>query len=132
MRKATISTKSKRHTRTKPVSAAASHKNSHPKSAGRPSHGLAGKSLKATSSISSDLEASTELLRSVPLTTQDRLEHIHALGQRVGAYVKFMCTIGRMEGSSAESKDRAVAIFYDRLFILEQELARIHDNVLLG
>jgi hypothetical protein len=37
-----------------------------------------------------------------------------------------------MEGSSAESKERAVAVFYDRLFTLEQELARIHDNVLLG
>jgi len=66
------------------------------------------------------------------MTTDDRLEHIHALGQRVGTYVKFMCTIARMEGSSAESKERAVAVFYDRLFTLEQELARIHDNVLLG
>ncbi len=82
--------------------------------------------------MTSDLESSGELLRTVPLTTDDRLEHIHALGQRVGTYVKFMCTIGRMEGSSAESKERAVAVFYDRLFTLEQELARIHDNVLLG
>jgi len=82
--------------------------------------------------MTSDLESSGELLRTVPLTTDDRLEHIHALGQRVGTYVKFMCTIARMEGSSAESKERAVAVFYDRLFTLEQELARIHDNVLLG
>jgi len=95
-------------------------------------HGSGTKTLKNPSSIASDLESSTELLRTIPLTTGDRLEHIHALGQRVGAYVKFMCTIGRMEGSSAESKDRAVAVFYDRLFALEQELARIHDNVLLG
>jgi hypothetical protein len=90
------------------------------------------KPSKSSGSITSDLDSSTELLRTIPLTTADRLEHIHALGQRVGTYVKFMCTIGRMEGSSAESKDRAVAVFYDRLFTLEQELARIHDNVLLG
>jgi hypothetical protein len=80
----------------------------------------------------SDLDSSNDLLRTIPLTTEDRLAHIQALGQRVGSYVKFMCTVGRMEGSSAESKDRAVAIFYDRLYILEQELSRIHDGLLLG
>jgi hypothetical protein len=107
-------------------------KNSHSKNSGRAAHGIGAKTLKTSGSITSDLESSSELLRTVPLTTDDRLEHIHALGQRVGAYVKFMCTIARMEGSSLESKDRAVAVFYDRLYALEQELARIHDNVLLG
>jgi len=123
-------TKTKRHGRTKP--GLVSQKNSHAKITARPSHGGVAKALKGSNSFSSDLESSSELLRNVPLTTEDRLEHIHALGQRVGAYVKFMCTIGRMEGSSVESKDRAVAVFYDRLFALEQELSRIHDNVLLG
>jgi hypothetical protein len=80
----------------------------------------------------SDLDSSNDLLRTIPLTTEDRLAHIQALGQRVGSYVKFMCMVGRMEGSSAESKDRAVAVFYDRLYILEQELSRIHDGLLLG
>jgi hypothetical protein len=124
--------KSKRSARTKSVSSSAPHKNSHSKNSGRPPHGALAKSFKGSTSFSSDLEASSELLRTVPLTTGDRLEHIHALGQRVSAYIKFMCTIGRMEGSSVESKDRAVTIFYERLFMLEQELARIHDNVLLG
>ena len=81
---------------------------------------------------SSDLDSSNDLLRTIPLNTEDRLAHIQALGHRVGSYVKFMCTVGRMEGSSAESKERAVAVFYDRLYILEQELSRIHDSLLLG
>jgi hypothetical protein len=132
MRKTTTATKTKRSARTKAGLPSAPRKNSHAKSPGRITHGSATKTLKASNSFSSDLDSSSELLRSVPLSTEDRLEHIHALGQRVGAYIKFMCTIGRMEGSSAESKDRAVAVFYDRLFTLEQELARIHDNVLLG
>ncbi len=132
MRKTTIATKTKRSAHTKAGLSSAPRKNSHSKGSGRISHGTASKPLKGSNSFSSDLDSSSELLRSVPLSTEDRLEHIHALGQRVGAYIKFMCTIGRMEGSSAESKDRAVAIFYDRLFTLEQELARIHDHVLLG
>jgi len=78
------------------------------------------------------LDSSNDLLRTTPLTTEDRLAHIHALGQRVVSYVKFMCTVTRLEGSSAESKERAVAVFYDRLYILEQELARVYDSLLLG
>jgi hypothetical protein len=81
---------------------------------------------------SSDLDSSNDLLRTTPLTTEDRLAHIHALGQRVVSYVKFMCTVTRLEGSSVESKERAVAVFYDRLYILEQELARVYDSLLLG
>ncbi len=72
------------------------------------------------------------MLRTIPLTTQDRLAHIQALGHRVGSYIKFMCTVSRLEGSSAEAKDRAVTVFYERLYMLEQELSRIHDNLLLG
>src|SRR5262249_29589187 len=111
MRKTPMATKTKAATRT-----AAMRKNSHSKA----------------KLPSSDLESSSELLRTIPLTTEDRLAHIHALGQRVTGYVKFMCTVGRMEGSSAESNDRAVAVFYDRLYALEQELSRIHDSLLLA
>jgi len=132
MRKSSVATKSRKPSRVRSGLSTAHRKNSHSKVPVRGSHGGNTKSAKSSGSISSDLDSTTELLRTIPLTTSDRLEHIHALGQRVGTYVKFMCTIGRMEGSSAESKDRAVAVFYDRLFALEQELARIHDNVLLG
>jgi hypothetical protein len=123
MRKTSTATKTKATSRT-----AAVRKNSHPKAN---SHPKVNSHSKAKSS-SSDFESSSELLRSVPLTTEDRLEHIHALGQRVTSYVKFMCTVERMEGSSAESKERAVAVFYDRLYALEQELSRIHDSLLLA
>ena len=117
MRKTTVATKTKR-----PSRSSAARKNSHPK---------ANSHLKAKAAPY-DLDSSNDLLRTTPLTTEDRLAHIQALGHRVGSYVKFMCTVGRMEGSSAESKERAVAVFYDRLYILEQELSRIHDSLLLG
>jgi hypothetical protein len=129
MGRSSTATKTKKKHRAK--STLAVRKNSHSKNSRRAIQGST-KASKGSGSKASDLESSSELLRTIPLTTDDRLEHIHALGQRVGGYVKFMCTIARMEGSSAESKERAVAVFYDRLFTLEQELARIHDNVLLG
>jgi hypothetical protein len=111
MRKTSIATKTKTASRS-----SAARKNSHTKA-------------KASSH---DLDSSNDMLRTTPLTTEDRLEHIQALGQRVVSYVKFMRTVGRLEGSSAESKDRAVAVFYDRLYLMEQELARIYDSLLLG
>jgi hypothetical protein len=43
-----------------------------------------------------------------------------------------MCAVNHISGSSAEAKERAVAIFYERLAALEQELGRIHDGLLLG
>jgi hypothetical protein len=111
MRKTSIATKSKTASRS-----SVAKKNSHSKA----------------KLASSDLDSSNDLLRTTPLTTEDRLMHIQALGQRVVSYVKFMCTVGRLEGSSTESKDRAVAVFYDRLYMMEQELARIYDSLLLG
>ena len=115
MRKTTVATKTKR-----PSPSSAARKNSHSKPNSR------------SKAAPYDLDSSNDLLRTTPSTTEDRLAHIQALGQRIVSYVKFMCTVGRLEGSSAESKDRAVAVFYDRLYILEQELARIYDSLLLG
>lgn len=123
MRKTSIATKTKTASRS-----SAARKNSHSKVI---SHSKVNSHSKAKPA-SSDLDSSNDLLRTTPLTTADRLEHIQALGHRVVSYVKFMCTVGRLEGSSAESKDRAVAVFYDRLYLMEQELARIYDSLLLG
>jgi|GraSoiStandDraft_30_1057271.scaffolds.fasta_scaffold1413701_1 hypothetical protein len=78
-----------------------------------------------------DLEPITELLRTPPATTEDRLLRIRALGKRVEGYIRFMCSIGRLDGSSAEVKEEAVAIFYDRLVNMEQELGRIQEGLLL-
>jgi hypothetical protein len=78
-----------------------------------------------------DLEPLNELLRTPPTTTQDRLIHIRALGERIAGYVRFMCAVDRLNGSSLEVKDKAVAIFYERLALLEQELGRIQEKLQL-
>lgn len=75
-----------------------------------------------------DLEPLANLLCTHPVTTAERLRHIRALGQRIAAYVRAMCAATRQDGSSAEAKERAVALFYERLRGVEQELGRIHDE----
>jgi hypothetical protein len=72
-----------------------------------------------------ELEPINELLRKPPLTTEDRLMHIQALGQRIEGYIKFMCAVGSLDGSSLELKQTEVAAFYDCLVILEPPLGRI-------
>jgi hypothetical protein len=67
-----------------------------------------------------------------PLTTQDQLLHIRALGQRIAGHVEFMCGVGILQGPSPESKQKAVAVFYDRLKTLERELSGIQENLRLG
>ncbi len=78
-----------------------------------------------------DLEPINELLRTPPETTEERLVHIRALGQRIKGYVQFMCKVNRLSGSSEEVKEKAVAIFYERLVLLEQELGRIQEKLQL-
>jgi hypothetical protein len=85
-----------------------------------------------TTGVHPNWESPNDLLRNVPLTTEDRLAHIQALGQRVTSYVKYMCAVNHLTGSSTEAKEKAVEIFYQRLAALEQELGRIHDGLLLG
>src|SRR5690349_16250386 len=67
-----------------------------------------------------------------PLTTEDRLRHIEALGQRIAGYVQFMCQVGSLNGTSAEMKDRAVTAFYERMALVESQLGRIQDDLRLG
>jgi hypothetical protein len=67
-----------------------------------------------------------------PLTAEERLQRIAALGRRVAEYVEFMAQAGGLNGTSAEAKDKAVADFYEQLVILERRLARIHDDLQLG
>jgi hypothetical protein len=67
-----------------------------------------------------------------PLTTEERLKRIAALGRRVAEYVEFMGQVGGLNGTSAEAKERAVAAFYERLTVLEGQLARIREELRLG
>src|ERR1700730_10361680 len=78
-----------------------------------------------------DLEPLTDLLRTPPLTTKERLLHIRALGRRINDYIKFMCGPGQLGGSSGEVKEKAVTAFYERLVALEQALARVYEDLRL-
>ena len=78
-----------------------------------------------------DLEPLTELLRTPPQNTGDRQVRIRALGHRIDAYVRYMCAVGKMGGTSAEAKEEAIAYFYERLVVCEQELGQIHENLML-
>jgi hypothetical protein len=63
---------------------------------------------------------------------EEGLQRIQALGQRIKVYVQFICAVGKLDGSSAEAKQKAVAVFYDRLLLMEQELGRIQEALRLG
>jgi hypothetical protein len=79
-----------------------------------------------------DLEPQADLLRTPPSSTAERLRHIGVLGQRVAGYVRFMCAVGDLGGSSAEEKRTAVAAFYELLRARERELGRIQAGLRLG
>jgi hypothetical protein len=79
-----------------------------------------------------ELEPITELLRTKPVTMEDRLAHIRALGQRLDSHIRFMCAVEKLNGSSAAAKEQAVVAFYDRLLLMEQELGRIKEELQLG
>src|SRR3979409_1128109 len=70
--------------------------------------------------------------QTAPLTTEERLQRIQALGKRVEGYVQYMCKVGSMASTSTEAKDRAVAVFYDRLILFERDLHRIQEELHRG
>jgi hypothetical protein len=67
-----------------------------------------------------------------PRTPEERLRRIEALGRQVNGYVQFMCQVGKLRGTSAEAKDKAVAAFYERMVVLERQLGRIQEELQLG
>ena len=62
------------------------------------------------------------------LTMEERLHRIEAMRKRIDGYIQFMCSIPSMSGSSAEVKERAVAVFYAQMLLVESQLGRIHDE----
>jgi hypothetical protein len=60
------------------------------------------------------------------------LQGIEALGRRISNCIHFMCQVGSLDGSSAEAKEKAVAAFYERMVVVERQLRRIQDDLLLG
>jgi hypothetical protein len=79
-----------------------------------------------------DLEPLADLLRTPPVSTEERLTHIRALGRRIQDYIRFMCAVNKLVGSSAEEKDKAVAAFYEALRDSDDRLGRIHEGLRLG
>ena len=65
-------------------------------------------------------------------TMQDRLQRIQALGEQISKYIKFMCEVEKLAGTSTEAKERSVAAFYERMVILERQLCRIQEDLRLG
>jgi len=62
------------------------------------------------------------------LTLEERLHRIEAMGKRMESYIQFMCKIGSMNGTSSEVKERAVAVFYQQMVLVESQLAHIYNE----
>ena len=65
-------------------------------------------------------------------TMEEQLQRIEAMGQQINGYIQFMCKIGSWNGTSAEAREGAVAAFYDRLLVMERQLAKIQEDLQLG
>jgi hypothetical protein len=70
--------------------------------------------------------------QSPPRTQAERLQRIESMGQRLTGYIRFICQVESLNGSSPEAKDRAVTAFYERLLTLESQLRRIQEELRLG
>ncbi len=66
-----------------------------------------------------------------PQTLDERLQRIEAMGQRITAYIQFMCQVETLTGCSDEAKERGVTAFYDRMIVVENQLRKIQENLRL-
>jgi hypothetical protein len=78
------------------------------------------------------LAVTAELPRTPPATAEEFLTHITALGKRVEGHVAFMGAVDRLNGTSAEAKNKALTQFYQRLVAMEGELNRVREELELG
>ena len=78
-----------------------------------------------------EAEPSPEDWTEPPASTADCLARIRALRHRIDDHVRFMCSVAKLEGTSAEAKHRAAEAFYERLRSLERALGRIQEELLL-
>lgn len=69
---------------------------------------------------------------SSPWTAEERLQDIQRMLVRVSEYVKGMLKIDRLQGSSVEAKGKALEAFHEKMIILERQLGRIQEELLLG
>ncbi len=65
-------------------------------------------------------------------STEERLQRIKVLGQRINGHLQFISGARALNGASGEAKERAVAAFYERLIVLERQLGQILEELQLG
>jgi hypothetical protein len=63
---------------------------------------------------------------------EERLRRIGVMISQITGYVQFMDQAGTLSGNSGEAKERAVSAFYERMVVLERQLARIHEELRLS
>ena len=66
-----------------------------------------------------------------PWTAEERLRRIEEMGQRILGYIRFMCEVSSLNGTSAEAKERALTAFYERMIVVESQLGRIQEDLRL-
>lgn len=66
-----------------------------------------------------------------PWNMQERLQRIEAMGLRIDSFIKFICQIPNMNGTSTEAKERAVTAFYEQMIIVEAQLGHIQEQLRL-
>jgi hypothetical protein len=71
----------------------------------------------------------SELLNTPPVTTEDRIVRIRALGQRIHGHIQYICGAGSLVSTSTEAKEKATTVFYERLVVLERQLAQIQEGL---
>ena len=69
---------------------------------------------------------------SAPHTLEERLQRIEAIGQRISNYILFMCQVGSLNGISVEAREDNVTAFYERMIVVEGELRKIQERLLLA
>lgn len=66
------------------------------------------------------------------VTIGDRLARIAALGLKVQEHIRVVAAIETLPGTSAEARERAAALFLERLVFLEKALGKTLDELNLG
>jgi hypothetical protein len=67
-----------------------------------------------------------------PFSLEERLKRIQELGKRISGYVEFMCQADRLNGASAEVREKAIALFCEEMAALERRLGRIQEDLRLA
>jgi hypothetical protein len=67
-----------------------------------------------------------------PANMEERLQRIGVMMKGIAGYVQFMDQVGTLSGISGEAKERAVSAFYERIVVMERQLAHIHEELRLS